>query len=217
MPQTRAMSVTDVNIIELLDKKFIEWKADIAMKECIIDLKNIITKQNETIDNLEKLVGKQNDKIDALDGHVKILQNAVNLLKRGQEEQEQYGRRLCLCIEGIKPLKNEDADSCLEKVKEVIESVGIDIPDGIIDREHRIGKPYKNHKNEECHLMIVRFTTWRHRTKLYHARDKSRNAKYKIRLDLTQTRYGSLLKTIKLLSWVRKDQLIMVFMFKSSS
>ena len=76
----------------------------------IVDLKNIVTKQNEKIDNLEKLVGKQNDKIDALDGHVKILQNAVNLLKRGQEDQEQYGRRLCLRIEGIKPFKNEDAD-----------------------------------------------------------------------------------------------------------
>ena len=49
MPLTRAM---DANIIELLDKKFEEWKEDIATKQCILDLKNIITKQNEKIVSL---------------------------------------------------------------------------------------------------------------------------------------------------------------------
>ena len=40
--------------------------------------------------------------------------------------------------------------------------------------------------------MIVRFTTWRHRTKVYRARDKSKNANIKIHLDLTKSRYSIL-------------------------
>ena len=135
---------------------------------------------------------KQNDKIEELDGHVKILQNAVNLLKRGQEENEQYGRRLCLRIEGIKPEKDKNADSCLNKVKNVLDSLGIDIPENVIDRAHRVGKAYKNQNNVFCHRMIVHFTTWRHRTMVYRARDKSINAKYKFRLDLTKSRYDIL-------------------------
>ena len=48
MPFTRAMSSTSTESLnELLDKKFEEWRNDIATKQCIIDLKNLILKQNE--------------------------------------------------------------------------------------------------------------------------------------------------------------------------
>ena len=160
---------------------------------------------------------KKNDKIEELDGHVRILQNAVNLLKGGQEENEQYGRRLCLRIEGIKPEKIENVDSCLNKVKNVLDSLGIDIPENVIDRAHRVGKSYKNHKNVFCHPMIVRFTTWRHRTMVYRARDKSKNAKYKLRLDFKKSRHNILkvarsmliTKMAKLPSWQMNVQLSM--------
>ena len=77
-------------------------------------------------------------------------------------------------------------------MKNVLDSLGIDIPENVIDRAHRVGKAYKNHKNVSCHPMIVRFTTWRHHTMVYRARDKSKNAKYKFRLDLTKFRYDIL-------------------------
>ena len=90
MPFTRAMSSTSTESLnELLDKKFEEWRNDIATKQCIVDLKNIILKQNE--------------KIERLESHVAILQNSVSLLQHSQEEQEQYSKRLCLRIDGIKP------------------------------------------------------------------------------------------------------------------
>ena len=53
----------------------------------------------------------------------------------------------------------------------------------------RIGKPFKNINGRVIHPVIVRFTTWRHRTEVYQARIKSKSAKYKIRLDLTKPRY----------------------------
>ena len=62
------------------------------------------------------------------------------------------------------------------KVEEVFGILDVDIPDNVIDRAHRVGKPYINRKNETCHAMMVRFTTWRHRTKVYRARDKCKSA-----------------------------------------
>ena len=179
MPFTRAMSSTSTESLnDLLDKKFEEWRNDIATKQCIVDLKNIILKQNE--------------KIERLESHVAILQNSVSLLQHSQEEQEQYSKRLCLRIDGIKPTENENSDECLNKVKDVFSILDVDIPENVIDRAHRVGKPYTNHKNQKCHAMIVRFTTWRHRTKVYPAHDKSNNANVKIRLDLTKSRYSIL-------------------------
>ena len=133
----------------------------------------------------------QNDKIEKLESHVAILQNSVSLLKQEQEQEksEQYSRRLCLCIEGIKPMETETADDCMEKVKDVFTSLNVKIPNEVIDRAHRIGKPFKNINGKVIHPVIVRFTTWRHRTEVYQARIKSKSAKYKIRLDLTKPRY----------------------------
>ena len=53
MPFTRAMSSKSTESLnELPDKRFEEWKNDIATKQCIVDLKNIILKQNEKIERL---------------------------------------------------------------------------------------------------------------------------------------------------------------------
>ena len=72
----------------------------------------------------------------------------------------------------------------------------MDVPENVIDRAHRIGKPtVKNGK--QVHTMIVRFTTWRHRTSVYKARKSS--SKYKVRLDLTKKRLHTVIKVSKVL------------------
>ena len=64
----------------------------------------------------------------------------MDLLKRDQDENEQYSHRLCLHIEGIGPAKDEKAEECFEKVKGLFSSLNVDVPDLAIDRAHRIGK-----------------------------------------------------------------------------
>ena len=81
----------------------------------------------------------------------------------------------------------------LKKVKSVFKELKVTIPDAAIDRAHRIGKPkVKNGIN--THTMIIRFTTWRHRTEVYRARKAS--SKYKIRLDLTKKRLNAMVKVL---------------------
>ena len=88
---------------------------------------------------LNNVILKQNEKIERLESHVAILQNSVSLLQHSQEEQEQYSKRLCLRIDGIKPIENENSDECLNKVKDVFSMLDVDIPENVIDRAHRVG------------------------------------------------------------------------------
>ena len=48
--------------------------------------------------------------------HVHHYQNQVNELKRENEEFEQYGRRLCVRVDGIPLVENDKFDQVLDKV-----------------------------------------------------------------------------------------------------
>ena len=126
------------------------------------------------------------------------MESLVSLLQDRTEEQEQYGRRLCIRIEGIEESKKkgESGDESLQKVKKVFEELKVDVPDTVIDRAHRIGKP-KTVNGKQIRTMIVCFATWQHRTMVYRARKNSK--KYKLRLDLTKPRLEKLVKLSKIL------------------
>ena len=168
---------------EYFDKKFDEIQDKMATKNCIKDLHHIIVQQNS--------------KIDALEAKVAMMESYIAHKENGIDEQEQYNRRLCLRIDGIVPPKqgqSETSDQCLKKVRSVFKELEVVIPDEVIDRAHRIGKP-KVKNGISIHTMIIRFTTWRHRTAVYKARKAS--SKYKIRLDLTKKRLNAMMKVSK--------------------
>ena len=92
---------------------------------------------------------------------------------------------------------NETLDEVLDKVKSLIKETSCDIPDGVIDRDHRTGKGYDNKKtNVCCKSIIVRFTTFRHRTMFYWSRAHLKN-NIKLKLDLTKNRYKIFAKAIE--------------------
>ena len=70
---------------------------------------------------------------------------------------------------------------------------GVNIPDTVIDRAHRIGKTYTdNQTKKSCKSIIACFTTFPHRTMVYHAK-KNMNNNVRVKLDLTKKRYNLLL------------------------
>ena len=83
---------------------------------------------------------KKREKLDL--GVAVLQQHAKKYLKRMSNlELEQYGRRLCLRIEGVPSVeKKTSEDDILGKVKSTISESGCDIPNVIIDRAHRNGK-----------------------------------------------------------------------------
>ena len=107
--------------------------------------------------------------------HVKSFQKQVSVLKHSSK---QYGRRLCLRIEGVPSVENESS-YVLDKVKSLIMEYGCEIPDVVIDRAHRLGKGYTDKtRNVPCKSIIVRF---------YWNRNRLKNAK--VWLDLTKKQY----------------------------
>ena len=67
--------------------------------------------------------------------------NCVNLILiiRKIWRLEQYGRRLCLRIDGILLKSNETSENVLDSVKNLFELAEVNIPDVVVDCAHRIG------------------------------------------------------------------------------
>ena len=74
----------------------------------------------------------------------------------------------------------------MAKVKDVIRESGAHIPEVVLDRAHRVGKT-KKIAGVKKQQVIVRFTTWYHRTLLNRNRKTLRDAK--IYLDLTKPKF----------------------------
>ena len=87
------------------------------------------------------------------------------------EETAQYSRRLCLRINGVPSVDSKTSSGVHKKVKQICAESNLEISDSILDRAHRIGKPYFGKiKKVKCKSIIVRFNTFRHRTLLYTAK-----------------------------------------------
>ena len=133
-----------------MTQKFKDLEEKVATKECISSLHQVICDQNT--------------KISQLEDNIAVLERHVIQLQRKSEENEQYQRRLCLRINGIEvPQAAESADECLEKVRDVFKELKVSVPDNVIDRAHRVG-PTRRVNGKPTRQMIVRLTTWRHRT-----------------------------------------------------
>ena len=191
---TRSMSTND-EILSYMDKKFEDIKVYINGPH-LTEIKDIINKE------VMKILDIQNERVTKCESTIAVLQEHVKNLKLQNEilsskcdkaaadceDVEQYGRRLCLRINGIPPKEGaEKSEEVLDKVKAEIASAGIAIPDNMIDRAHRIGGKFTDRVTKKpAQSVLVRFTTFRHRTEVYYAR-KSMNVR--VGLDLTKHRY----------------------------
>ena len=168
---------------------------NMATKECITRLMSIIDEQKEKIQKME-------DKIAVMDSH-------IIHLRKSNEANEQYQRRLCLRINGIDMPSNglkETGEGCLSKVRNALDKLKVDIPDTVIDRAHRIGRMKVIDGKKVQPMINFRFTTWRHRTNVYRARKNCEE--YRIKLDLTKDRVSLLKRANELLN---SDQIHLFF------
>ena len=127
----------------------------------------------------------------------RIMQAQNMLLHKKVEELEQYTRRPSVRIFGIPTVKKETSRDVENIVKKILVDYNTDILATSIDRAHRVGKPKRNDKGVEIQGIIVRFTSFRDRTKFYQQRKimKEKGAKFSsVALDLTAERYALLHK-----------------------
>lgn len=152
--------------------------ADVAVSKFSEKLQKEIASVKTENSALRKENNLLNDKVVKLEGRVSELESAV-------DTGEQYSRRGCLRITGIKEVDGEDTDAIVLKMAYELEA-GLTIAD--LDRSHRVGKirPGQNR------AIIAKFATHRARQSLYSKRKDLRgNVNYAnvyINEDLTSTR-----------------------------
>ena len=85
---------------------------------------------------IKEQMEKRNERISKLEADKCLLQEQVMSLKHAnlqmqnsKEELEQYGRRLCLRINGVPVKSDETSDDVLEYIKEMFDESELDIPD----------------------------------------------------------------------------------------
>lgn len=165
-----------------IENKFKEVMENMASKANIEDLKLLILEQNVIISKQKEDITNLKNDLSNTQDKVAILSHTVENLKKMCDSQEQYSRRSCLRIKGIKKDKDETSAMCVQKVIDVCNELNVEIKEQMIDRAHRVGR--------KRDIMIVKFTSFKHRTSVY--RNRKVTDKYKIHLDLTKKRLGLL-------------------------
>ena len=162
-----------------------------SLYKLINDIKSDL-KEKATLSKIDELVAEiraKDKKIEFLESQVAILQNSVKLLSTKCDTNEQYSRRTSVRINNI-PLPehgSERSEDLISKVKEIIGESEAEIPHAFVDRVHRVGKPLVGEDGTRKQQVIVKFTTWHHRSLFY--RNRKKLSSVKVYLDLTQTKF----------------------------
>lgn len=133
---------------------------------------------------------------ETLEGQNKALLSRVAVLERAADQAEQYSRRNNIRISGCPELGNEDTDNIVLKIAS---DIGSDLQLHEIDRSHRVGKPGEHRTRPRD--IIVKFTSYRARQKLYKMRAALKDKGYErtfLNEDLTQYRSKVLYEARKL-------------------
>ena len=165
---TRRMEDKSEELKSYFNTKFNEQEESLTktFNNIIADLKKKITKETQ------REVSKQCKQLDSENKMPKkqvVELRELNINKQsGNEELEQNGRRLCLRIDGVHTVKDESSNDVLEFTKSLFKEAKVSAPGTELERAHRIGSSYPDRiTSKKCKSIIVRFTTFRHRTLFY--------------------------------------------------
>ena len=147
-------------------------------------LKKQVAEQNMQIKELSARLATLEGKLIQMESTSKISERVNEVLAEKLDDLNQYSRRSCLVIDGIKP---DHLSSPIRDAKHVIcENLGIpeDVFYGEIDKAHPIGPI----KEDNTQSVIVKFKSDSFREHIHNNRKNMKNKKYKIRVSLTQRR-----------------------------
>ena len=141
----------------------------------IAELQSTIETNTAVIKELQCSVKEKDKKIEELEGKL--------------DDLEQYQRRQCLRIFGVKEEETEDTDKI---VAEVSQKIGAEVQACDIDRSHRVGR----RDGDRPRPIIVKFVSYRKRSEVYRNKRQLKGSGITIREDLTRQRHGLLREAI---------------------
>ena len=174
------------------DEKYLELSEQLST---LLDEVKLVKTSMITKDDLDQalqrvckeykdLLVEKDRQISELNDRLAVQNGAIETIKKEQNRAEQYSRRKSVRIHDVERKAGETAEDCLRAVNSIIQKQELDIPDAVIDRAHRVGIGKKG----KPPAIIAKFTTWRHRTILYRARQNVlKDMGYRITLDITKS------------------------------
>ena len=152
-----------VNCMKSIEAKVKEiWEMNQATQdnqikgECQFrDLVKSIEFYNEKFDKLERDNRKKEEKINELEEKTRKTDKKINDLNSVIDRQEQYSRRNCILLHGVKETENEDTNTVVtETLNELLQEKLTDID---IDRSHRIGRLKKGKQSRPIIIKLARY------------------------------------------------------------
>ena len=149
---------------------------------------------SDRFDNLEKNMREKDEKIKNLEN--KLDEKNQELITENQsindrlDGLEQYSRRHCLLLHGVREDEEENTDEVI--LTKIAEEMGIQINEEDIDRTHRLGKP--NRRDGKPRPIIVKFTRYAVRNKVYTYKKNLKGKRYLITESLTGKRMKLLIE-----------------------
>lgn len=177
----------DSSVIETYVMNYLS--GDDVFNRLVTKLTDIMTAAVETAVKTALLT--VNTELERLRGEVSSLTGKVtNLedrLSQKTDDLEQYGRRNNLRFFGVEEAAGEDTD---ELVVGLCERLGVDLPRSAICRSHRVGRPPAPRADGKkiSRPLIVRFTSYRDRRRVFGAKKNLKGSGVTIREDLTARR-----------------------------
>ena len=170
-----------------LRKMFLESKENqIKGAEQLTELTESVKFINEKFDKYEEERNKKDEIIEELKKENANLKEHLKDVEQNVDRQEQYSRRNCLLIHGIKEERNENTDDIV--VKFIQDHLQEEINFEDLDRTHRIGKV----NNGKSRPIIVKFARYNVRKKIFHNKRKLKGKNTSITENLTMLRVKKL-------------------------
>ena len=121
----------------------------------LVDLAESVKFMTSKFDELEKDQKEKEKIINNLKGEVSYLSEKLGKLEESIDAQQQYSRRNCLLLHGIKETKGEDTDNVVLEV--LNNDMGLNISKTALDRSHRIGNLKIKKKSRPTSVKFVRY------------------------------------------------------------
>lgn len=189
MPPKKEKSTTEETMEEVVkrvtreawrDEELLRKLANLVRDSVVAELQSTIDRNTAVIENLQVALAERDNTIKQLEAK----------LDKKTDELEQYQRRQCLRIFGVKEEEGENTDDI---VLDVAKKVGVDITIADIDRSHRVGRK----GGEKPRPVIVKFVSYRKRSELFRNKRRLKSTNLTLREDLTKSRHILLTKCIE--------------------
>lgn len=122
---------------------------------------------------------------DTIKKNVEEIQEKLKNLQTSLDDQEQYSRRECLRFYGVPEKESEKTDDVIRDISSSL--LEVTLTENDIARSHRI-TPRGGRREEQPNPIIVRFSTYNVRQRVYEAKTKLKGSDIFMQEDLTPIR-----------------------------